>query len=73
MHCDLIGNVLGLITTRQAPGLGKSEGGGQNPSRRFHETPASQDASSQRGSVVRRSLRGDAYFSSLSGVLNAYS
>ena len=73
MHCDLIGIVLDLFTPRQAPGLGESEGGGQNPSRIFHGTPALQDASPQMGSVVRCILRGDAYFSSLSGVQNAYS
>lgn len=39
VHCDLIGIVLGLITTRQAAGFGESEGGGQNPSRIFHGTP----------------------------------
>ena len=68
MHCELIGIVLALVTTRQSPGLGESEGGGQNPSRRFHGIPASQDASLQRDSKVRCILRGDAYFSSLSGV-----
>ena len=38
MHCYLIDIALSVFTTVQAPGLGESEGRGQNPSLIFRVT-----------------------------------